>query len=63
MKPYGNNNLTPGAGPWKKDYHLHNKNHRKIRNWWEYFAENTISRTTIKKKVKEEINKGIGEYE
>ena len=61
MKAYGNNNLTPSSGTWKKDYHLHDKNHRKIGNWWEYFTENTFPRTTIKKKVKEEINKELYE--
>jgi len=59
MKPFGINKTTPGSGTWKTDYHLHDKNHRKIGNWWEYFAENTLARTTVKKNVKQEINKEI----
>ena len=55
MKPYGRNDIVHQNPRWKKDYHLHNKNHRKLANWWEEFSGNTISRSRIKQLWKKEI--------
>ena len=50
MKPYGREKKIKGAGLWKRDYHLHEKN-RKLRNWWEGL-NNIVSRRTLKQKFK-----------
>ena len=55
MKPYGRYGFVHGGNSWKIDYHLHDKNHRKIGSWWEEFSSNSLSRTTIKKLWKQEI--------
>ena len=55
MKPYGRNKKVNGSnGTWKKDYHLHNKKHRKIKNWWECICDYE-TRTTMKLKIKKFI--------
>jgi len=48
MKPYNREGNIKGSGIWKKDYHLHNKNHRKILNWWEVEMQHFTSRSRIK---------------
>lgn len=54
MKPYGQEGKTKASGIWKKDYHLHDKNHRKLESWWEGFAH-FVSRKTIKQRIKKLI--------
>lgn len=61
MKPYGREKVVRGgrgfmAGNRKKDNHCHDKNHRKLENWWEDF-NTCISRTTIKQKLKKQLEK------
>lgn len=57
MKP--NNQKAPiqAAGEWKKDYHLHDRNHHKIGNWWEELSEECVGRNTVKQKIKNELSK------
>ncbi len=60
MKAYGLKGVfVKGGGNWKKDYHCHDKNHRKIGSWWEDFSSNPKPRTTIKKEIIKEIEKEI----
>lgn len=54
MKPYGREKKISGSGLWKKDYHLHNKKHRKVESWWEAIAD-YLSRSAMKQKVKKEM--------
>lgn len=53
MKPYGRTKCIRGC-PWKKDSHLHDKNHRKLEMWWEGVAD-YLNRTGIKRLWKKEI--------
>jgi hypothetical protein len=55
MKPYGRIDIVQQNPKWKKDYHVHDKNHRKIRNWWEDFSSNAVDRITLKHIWKKEI--------
>lgn len=55
MKPYGREKTVKGGNSWKKDYHCHSKN-RKLKNWWEGICQ-CISRTTMKQRLKKEIDK------
>ena len=57
MKPYGREKIIKGGKPWKVDYHIH-KNSKKIGNWWEGMAD-YLSRTEIKRRVSNEIDKEI----
>lgn len=57
MKPYGREKTIKGGKPWKVDYHIH-KNGKKIGNWWEGMAD-YLSRTEIKRRVSNEIDKEI----
>ena len=60
MKAYGLDGVfIRGGNNWKKDYHCHDKNHRKIGNWWENFSSNPKPRTTIKNEIIKEIEKEI----
>lgn len=60
MKPYGRKNEPiKGGNDWKKDYHLHSKNGKKIGNWWEEMSEAYVDRGSIKNKVKKEIEKEL----
>jgi len=54
MKPYGREKKVKGSGRWKKDYHLHDKNHRKIESWWEGIC-GYISRERMKQLFKKYI--------
>ena len=56
MKPYGRNKYITGGQEWKKDYHLHDKRHRKVESWWEGIAD-FISRSAMKQTLKKEIDK------
>lgn len=59
MKPYGRTNETVKENPrWKKDYHLHDKNGRKLKNWWEEII-GYVSRGSIKQKIKKQIEQEI----
>lgn len=56
MKP--NNRKPPIKGcRWKKDFHLHDKKHHKIDNWWVELSENQIGRNIIKQKIKKDTEK------
>ncbi len=60
MKPYGRKDKPiNGGNSWKKDYHCHSKNHRKIGSWWEEMSEDYIERGAIKHKVKKQIEKEV----
>lgn len=54
MKPYGLGRKITGS-KWKKDYHLHDKNHRKIGTWWEDLVD-YISRRRMKQDLNNKIN-------
>ena len=60
MKPYGREKKVEGSGGWKKDYHLHDRNHRKIESWWEGICD-YVSRARMKQDIKKEIKKEIEE--
>jgi len=49
MKPYLRDKKIMGIGKWKRDYHIHENNH-KVGNWWEDLCT-TISRRTMKQKL------------
>jgi hypothetical protein len=52
MKPYGRERNLKGSGPWKRDYHVRPK--KSWVNWWETIVD-LLPRTTIKQRVKKEI--------
>lgn len=63
MKPYGRSGYVNGSSHkfgshWKKDYHCHSKNHRKLGNWWEEIVD-YLFRTEIKRRWKKEIEEEI----
>ena len=60
MKPYGREKKISGSGRWKKDYHLHDKNHRKLESWWEDICC-FISRKTMKQLFKKQFNSELFE--
>lgn len=57
MKPYGREKNIKGSGKWKKDYHIHFKNH-KILNWWEDISK-FLTRGRMKQIFNNEIKKEI----
>ena len=57
MRQYGRDKTITGGNSWKRDYHLHSKNHRKLKNWWQEISENSTPRATMKQKLKQEISK------
>ena len=61
MKQFGLEKKVSGAqhgrNPWKVDYHLHENGH-KLENWWEGFC-NLVSRTTMKHRIKREIEREL----
>lgn len=57
MKPFGREGKIKGSGSWKRDYHIHDKNHRKVLNWWEGEMEHFLSRSRMKQIWKNIINK------
>lgn len=60
MKPYGRKNEPiKGGNPWKIDYHIHDKNHRKVGSWWEDMSEDYIDRGAIKRNWKKEVYEDI----
>lgn len=70
MKPYGRKDepvkggkILGVGGNWKKDYHCHDKNHRKIGSWWEEMSEDYIDRGAIKQRIKKQIEKDIEDNE
>lgn len=58
MKPYGREKKVTGGNSWKIDYHLHPKH--KVSNWWEAIC-NLLPRTTIKKRIKDDIERDLDE--
>lgn len=65
MKPYGREKKVNGSSHkygshWKKDYHVHDRNHRKVESWWEEICD-YLSRTSIKGLVKKQIDDEISE--
>lgn len=64
MKPYGRKDEPiKGGNDWKKDYHCHDKNHRKIGSWWEEMSEDYIDRGAIKQRTKKQLEKDIEDNE
>lgn len=60
MKPYGRKDEPiKGGNFWKRDYHLHSKNGKKLDNWWEEMSEAYVDRGSIKNKVKRKIEKEL----
>lgn len=59
MKPYDRRDGPVRGRKWKIDYHLHDKNHRKRRSWWEDMSDDGIDRGAIKQRVKKQIEKEI----
>lgn len=58
MKPYYQGKKLVGNGSWKKDYHIHDKNHHKVENWWVDLNE-WLTRTTLKQRTRREIEKEL----
>lgn len=64
MKPYGREKKINGSSHvfgshWKKDYHLHDKNGRKVESWWEGIAcylSRSKMKQDIMQKIKEEYS-------
>ena len=59
MKPYGREKKVNGSdhrfgSHWKKDYHMHDKKHRKVESWWEGICD-YLSRTEIKRRWRKDI--------
>ena len=59
MRPYGREKRVSQNPKWKRDHHLHNKG-CKLANWWEGICE-CLSRTAIKRKVRQDIRNEIDE--
>lgn len=57
MKPYGRVKKITQNPDWKRDYHIH-ENGRKVANWWESICS-LLSRSTLKQRIKREINNDI----
>lgn len=57
MKPYGREKHVSGGQTWKKDYHLHDKKHRKVESWWEGITD-FLSRSAMKQKLKKTYENG-----
>lgn len=63
MKPYGREKNVNGSSHifgvhWKKDFHVHDKNHRKLEAWWEGICSH-LSRTEMKRRWKKDIEKKL----
>jgi hypothetical protein len=59
MKPFGREKIVSQNPSWKKDYHCHNKKHRKLRNWWEErcdFMFRSAMKQIWKKKIENDLN-------
>lgn len=59
MKPYGRDKRYQCHGS-KIDHHMHDKKHRKVKNWWEVIID-CVSRGSINHEVKKEIRKELDE--
>jgi hypothetical protein len=63
MKPYGRAKKVKGGvsyfgNNWKRDYHVHDRNHRKVGNWWEDFWT-ILTRSAIKRNVQRQIDEEL----
>ena len=56
MKPYGRERNVKGGKPWKKDVHPP----KGYINWWESMID-LLSRSSIKRKWKKEINQELND--